>query len=152
MAALLFFVALRIISGGENTWICVENEWVRHGNPSAPKPETGCGIYKGIADVGSLSGKVTAGPFCPVERVGVPCPVPPDAYSSRDVRIYKTDGTTLVTTKNLNADGTYKLELPAGEYIAEVVGFGMRGNERFRVKILTAQTTELNFNIDTGIR
>lgn len=32
-----------VVGGGEDTWICVEGEWVKHGVPSAPKPETPCG-------------------------------------------------------------------------------------------------------------
>jgi len=27
----------------EDTWICENNQWVKHGNPSAPAPQTGCG-------------------------------------------------------------------------------------------------------------
>jgi len=26
----------------EDTWICRNNQWIRHGNPTAPAPETGC--------------------------------------------------------------------------------------------------------------
>lgn len=37
---LLFVV--RLISP-EDTWICVDNNWVKHGNPSSPKPANGCG-------------------------------------------------------------------------------------------------------------
>jgi hypothetical protein len=32
-----------VVGGGEDTWICVEGEWVKHGAPSASKPETPCG-------------------------------------------------------------------------------------------------------------
>ncbi len=32
-----------IIGGSEDDWICSDGEWVKHGVPSAPKPETGCG-------------------------------------------------------------------------------------------------------------
>jgi len=32
-----------VVGGGEDTWICVEGEWIKHGVPSAPKPETPCG-------------------------------------------------------------------------------------------------------------
>lgn len=32
-----------IIGGSEDDWICVDNEWVKHGVPSAPKPTSGCG-------------------------------------------------------------------------------------------------------------
>jgi len=31
-----------VIGGSEDDWICVEGEWVRHGVPYAPMPETGC--------------------------------------------------------------------------------------------------------------
>lgn len=27
----------------KNTWVCVSGEWLKHGNPTAPKPTTGCG-------------------------------------------------------------------------------------------------------------
>ena len=39
--------ALRLlVGGGEDTWICVDSQWVKHGAPSAPKPEDGCGEEK----------------------------------------------------------------------------------------------------------
>lgn len=28
---------------GEDTWICVGGQWIKHGNPSAPMPTSGCG-------------------------------------------------------------------------------------------------------------
>jgi hypothetical protein len=42
LAAILGFLRM-VVGGGEDTWICVEGEWVKHGVPSAPKPETPCG-------------------------------------------------------------------------------------------------------------
>jgi hypothetical protein len=37
-------LAVRFILGGpEDSWICQNNAWVKHGNPSAPMPETQCG-------------------------------------------------------------------------------------------------------------
>lgn len=32
-----------VVGGSEDDWICVEGEWVKHGVPSAPMPEGGCG-------------------------------------------------------------------------------------------------------------
>jgi hypothetical protein len=29
--------------GPEDDWICVDKTWVKHGNPSSPMPESGCG-------------------------------------------------------------------------------------------------------------
>jgi len=39
VAAFLRFV----IGGPEDDWICESGQWVKHGNPSASKPTTGCG-------------------------------------------------------------------------------------------------------------
>lgn len=40
-----FLVLARLlVGGGEDTWICVDGEWVKHGVPYAPMPEKGCGI------------------------------------------------------------------------------------------------------------
>jgi hypothetical protein len=32
-----------VIGGSEDTWICVDNEWIKHGVPSAPMPTEPCG-------------------------------------------------------------------------------------------------------------
>jgi len=37
----LFFAAARLISP-EDTWLCQNGQWVKHGNPSAVAPSTGC--------------------------------------------------------------------------------------------------------------
>lgn len=38
-----FFLAARFLLGGdEDTWICRNGEWVEHGHPSAPKPQSVC--------------------------------------------------------------------------------------------------------------
>jgi flagellar basal body-associated protein FliL len=36
-------LVVRFFAGGpEDNWICVDDQWVKHGNPSAEKPTTGC--------------------------------------------------------------------------------------------------------------
>ncbi len=42
IAIAILFVLL-LIRGSEDTWICVDGEWVKHGVPSAPKPTEPCG-------------------------------------------------------------------------------------------------------------
>ncbi|MDD5623334.1 MAG: hypothetical protein PHI23_01335 [Candidatus Peribacteraceae bacterium] len=42
----LSVVGFRLLADGEDTWICDNNQWVKHGNPSAPMPTTGCGEQK----------------------------------------------------------------------------------------------------------
>lgn len=39
----LFFFTLRFFSGNEDDWICENNNWVKHGNPSSKMPLEGCG-------------------------------------------------------------------------------------------------------------
>jgi len=35
--------ALRLlVNGGEDTWICDQGEWVKHGAPNSSKPEGSC--------------------------------------------------------------------------------------------------------------
>ncbi len=33
---------LRFLAGDEDTWICNNGQWVKHGNPSAPMPLSDC--------------------------------------------------------------------------------------------------------------
>jgi hypothetical protein len=37
------FVARFLFGGDEDTWICSNNQWVRHGHPTGSKPLSGCG-------------------------------------------------------------------------------------------------------------
>lgn len=41
--AVIVLSARFLIGGDEDTWLCLNGEWVKHGAPSAPKPTTGCG-------------------------------------------------------------------------------------------------------------
>lgn len=114
-------------------------------NDCAPTAQTGQGI---------LYGKVNIGPFCPVERPDVPCPVPPEAYSSRKVMVYQVDGKTLVTTTVIRPDGSFSVPLSAGKYTVNIAGangpFGQ--SQPQTINIISDETTVVEFNIDTGIR
>jgi len=101
---------------------------------------------------GILAGQVTIGPFCPVERPGVPCPVPPDAYSLRQVVVYQTDGKTLVAQKNLETDGRYSVQLAPGDYLVTISPAGIGQLPFKNAAIKSNQITKLDFDIDTGIR
>ncbi|OGG11565.1 hypothetical protein A2Z00_05010 [Candidatus Gottesmanbacteria bacterium RBG_13_45_10] len=41
------FIARFLFGGNEDDWICDNNQWVKHGNPKDPMPQTGCGDIKG---------------------------------------------------------------------------------------------------------
>ncbi len=69
--ALLAVFSLRFIIGGsEDTWICDNGEWVKHGVPSAPKPDKPCGGEKLIG--GDRDEHGCLGPagyqWCPSEK------------------------------------------------------------------------------------
>jgi len=38
---LTIIIGFRIISG-EDKWICQDGQWVKHGQPDTPKPDTPC--------------------------------------------------------------------------------------------------------------
>jgi putative hemolysin len=41
----IIFAAILIVrfSTPEDTWICENDQWIRHGNPDSPMPQSGCG-------------------------------------------------------------------------------------------------------------
>ena len=42
LAATAIVVGVRFLGGREGTWMCINGEWVKHGNPSSPKPTAPC--------------------------------------------------------------------------------------------------------------
>lgn len=43
VAALVGIILIMRFSSPEDTWICTNNAWVKHGNPTAAAPLSGCG-------------------------------------------------------------------------------------------------------------
>ena len=45
------------LGGDEDTWLCQDNNWVKHGNPSVPMPTSGCGpgAIAGLANPASVN-------------------------------------------------------------------------------------------------
>jgi hypothetical protein len=43
LVVLVAIVSVIRFSGPEDTWICVDKEWVKHGNPDTTAPVSGCG-------------------------------------------------------------------------------------------------------------
>lgn len=102
---------------------------------------------------GVLQGQVTIGPLCPVEIAGVPCEAQP-GYSTYSVIVAENNRDKVIARTKLDEQGKYKLELPAGIYsvrIEPAVGIYKAQNKQ-QVTISANITTELNFDLDTGIR
>jgi hypothetical protein len=101
-----------------------------------------------------IKGKVTVGPICPVEQLNSPCPVPPTAYTSRQIILYSADGTTEIKRMNFTPDGTYQFEVPPGTYVLNTPKQGIGGAKGLpkTITVISGETSEYDFPIDTGIR
>ena len=116
-----------------------------HHSPTAPDTSTA---------LGRLSGTVTIGPNCPVEQVNNPCPTPPEAYAARKVLVYDAAHTTMLHTVDIDSQGLYLIDLPAGNYVVDLKknGIDRSGDVPAPVTIQANAVTTHNISIDTGIR
>lgn len=106
---------------------------------------------------GFLIGKISIGPICPVERI------PPDpgclptaeTYKAYPVGVWTANGERKVAQLYPALDGSYKTPLQTGNYlvILETNRRGIGGsNLPAEVTIYSQDDTNLDINIDTGIR
>ena len=114
----------------------------------------GGGIPAGTGDTtGTLTGKVSIGPLCPVE----PCTVPHDrlvaAYAAHPITI-STPGGNRVTSVIADPETGYTVALKPGTYIVDIPKQGIGGSPELpaTVTIRSGETVRLDISIDTGIR
>jgi putative hemolysin len=61
IVALLVVISVILIvrfSTSEDTWICENDQWAKHGNPEAPMPQSGCGkqeVQYGFSKTGNIT-------------------------------------------------------------------------------------------------
>jgi len=102
---------------------------------------------------GTLTGKVSIGPLCPVE----PCTVPHDrlvaVYAARPITISTPSG-TVVTTVTADPESGFTVALKPGTYVVAIPKQGIGGSPDLpaTVIILSGETVRLDISIDTGIR
>lgn len=115
-----------------------------------PMPQTDKG-EKG----GTLEGHISLGPMLPAMRKGMVEPTPaPEVYAARQVVIYVQDGKTEIARAQIDAQGKYRVSLPAGTYVIDINHAGIdRGVDLPQeVEIVDGQVTQLDIAIDTGVR
>ncbi len=108
-----------------------------------------------VSEKGFLEGKVTIGPLCPVERYppDPSCQPTEETYKAWPIAVYTPDKKTKVAQIEPLENGTYKVELPVGEYIVDLEKQHMFGkNLPATIAIKKGEITTLNIDIDTGIR
>jgi len=118
---------------------------------------TGCvQLQKQVSnEKGTLIGKVTIGPLCPVERFPPDprCQPTEETYKAWPIAIYTSDKKTRFAQIQPNLDGAYKIELIAGSYVVDLEKQHRFGkNLPMTVTIKPGEITTLNIDIDTGIR
>jgi hypothetical protein len=102
---------------------------------------------------GTLTGKVSIGPLCPVE----PCTVPHDrlvaVYAAHPITISTPSG-TVVTTVTADPESGYTVALKPGMYVVAIPKQGIGGSPELpaTVTIRSGETVRLDISIDTGIR
>lgn len=105
---------------------------------------------------GTIQGKVTIGPICPVERIppDPQCQPTPEMFAARKIFVYEPNKTTLVTTVTPDNKGSFSVILPAGNYYLDIthqlIG-GVSGLPTL-VQVEKDKAVNLNVNVDTGIR
>lgn len=111
-----------------------------------------------VSGNGVLKGKISIGPICPVETIppSPQCLPTRDTFNTFATAVWTTDIKTKLLTIVPNLDGTYLVDLPAGDYIidfdvAKTNGVG-GSNLPSPVTITSKDTTKLDISIDTGIR
>ena len=109
----------------------------------------GTGMSASASATGTLTGRVTAGPTCPVERSGHPCPPAP---VSATVQARTVHGHVVSSTHTDN-NGRYRLRLRPGRY--NLVAITTKPFPRcspVNVKVSADLTTRTPISCDTGIR
>jgi hypothetical protein len=107
---------------------------------------------------GVLKGKISIGPICPVETTPpLPQCLPTrETFNTYSTAVWTTDKKTNVRTIFPDLDGTYLIQLPAGNYIVDFATARTNGaggsNLPSSISISDKDTTTLDVSIDTGIR
>jgi hypothetical protein len=109
-------------------------------------------VYSSSLGVGTIEGRVTIGPWTPVEPIGGSSP-PPEVYTSREIIL---EGTLLPRIEiPMNGTGFFTAEVRTGTYSLDMSNCTFLGCSRvlpMTVTVKQGETTTLQINIDTGIR
>ncbi len=102
---------------------------------------------------GRINGILSIGPICPVEREGVPCPVPLAAYAARPIIVKDVNGREITRVIASPPDGAFAIEVAPGTYDVMVVSASTLENvPSQRVVVGSDQDVSIRFEVDTGIR
>lgn len=106
---------------------------------------------------GTLAGKVSIGPICPVETIPPKpeCSPSPETYASREFLVLSSDTKKTIASFHADGGGNYSISLPPGSYVvvSAKTGIGYMSKDLPQTIVIKAnQTMALNIDVDTGIR
>jgi hypothetical protein len=106
---------------------------------------------------GTLTGKITIGPLCPVERIppDPACQPTAETYKAYQVSIWSSDMKVKIRDITPSLDGSYTIGLPTGTWMValdrQLAGVG-GSNLPVSITVKEGSDTQLDISIDTGIR
>ena len=108
------------------------------------------GTTTSVVTAGSgIRGTVLAGPTCPVERAGNPCP---DKPIVADVRVVRADGSVAAATRS-GTDGRYSVAVAPGRYTVQATSSSaFSGCRPVDVTVSQGAYATADVSCDTGIR
>jgi len=95
-----------------------------------------------------IDGVVLAGPTCPVERVGSPCP---DQPVSARLKIVDGHGNVVAELRTA-ADGSFHIDVTPGRYTIEDADAVPPSGAPSEVEVVASQRAHATLHWDTGIR
>ena len=103
-------------------------------------------------DSATLTGSVTLGPTCPVERIPPDPACAPKAYQT-NIEVRRPGETAIVASTRTDEKGTFKFTLPPGTYQVEAKGGNPFPNCSGSTIVLTKGAFKsIELSCDTGIR
>ncbi|MES2088122.1 MAG: carboxypeptidase-like regulatory domain-containing protein [Patescibacteria group bacterium] len=104
------------------------------------------------SQTGKISGKVTLSPTCPVEKFPPDPACAPKPYQTT-IQAFLPDGSELVASAKSNADGTFTMSLPGGDYNLETKGGEVYPRCASQgVTVNAGKEVSVSISCDTGIR
>lgn len=108
----------------------------------------------GDKELGTITGVVTVGPTCPVERIP-PDPACADLPLSTELVLQTADTQQSIRTFTSNEDGTFTIDIPQGAYVitqSENAPIFPRCAPSDLITVVAQRTATARISCDTGIR
>lgn len=102
-----------------------------------------------INGTSGIYGVVTLGPTCPVERPGQTCTAP---FAGIIEFVRQTGDSAEITRVTTQADGSFRVNLAPGDYVAERTDTKMFNLAKTKIHVTENQFSQVNVDFDTGIR